>query len=76
MPIAAHNVVINTNAAITLSANAVAGTLTIENNSTVSISPSGGAVTLTLNTAGTTLNIQTGSTLAINGRNAGGEITG
>lgn len=72
VPIAAHDVVINTNAAITLSANGVAGTLTISNNSTVSFAPSGGAVTLTLNAAGATLGIQAGSVLTINGRNAGG----
>lgn len=72
VPTAAHDVVVNTTAAITLSANGVAGTLTIGNNSTVSLAPSLGAVTLTLNTAGTTLNVQTGSSLTINGRNAGG----
>ncbi|MGL6268954.1 MAG: hypothetical protein ACRC2O_13570, partial [Chitinophagaceae bacterium] len=72
VPIAAHDVVINTNAAITLSANGVAGTLNIANNSIVSFAPSGGTVTLTLNATGATLGIQAGSTLTINGRNAGG----
>ncbi len=73
VPIAAHDVVININAAITFSGNGVAGSLTISGNRVVSLTAAGGGRTLTLSkTTGPALDVQSGSTLSIAGTTGGG----
>jgi len=65
VPNAAHDVVINSNAAVAVDVNATINTLTIANNAIVSFTSSGGARTITIDNNGST--ITAGSTLALNG---------
>ncbi|MFZ4059010.1 MAG: beta strand repeat-containing protein, partial [Ferruginibacter sp.] len=72
VPTASDAVVIDLAVAITVSANAVASSLTISNSRTVSLTSSGGGRTLTLSNVGTALNIQSGSSLTLQGSTGSG----
>ncbi len=73
VPTAAHDVVININAAIDVDATPPnLKSLTISGNATVSFTCSGATRTITITNTGTGFSIATGSSLILYGQNAGG----
>lgn len=70
VPTAAHDVVININAAINVDANATINSLTISGSATVSLTSSGGGRTITIDNTGSTVAL--GSTLTLQGSNGSG----
>lgn len=72
VPAVGDDVVIDINAAILINANPnTLRSLTIRNNSTVSLTASGGNRTITLSSTGTAFDIQSGSVLSIDGNATG-----
>ncbi|MBL7749470.1 MAG: hypothetical protein JNM19_18670, partial [Chitinophagaceae bacterium] len=70
VPTAAHDVVININAAISVDANATINSLAVTGSATVSFTSSGGGRTITIDNTGSTIAL--GSTLTLQGSNGSG----
>jgi len=70
VPTSSHDVVINTNAAISVNTNATINKLTVSDNATVSFTSSGGERRITIDNTGSS--IQSGSSLTLRGSTGSG----